>query len=189
MFCNSLQLSCRIGFNFFSLIESAIFHCFLQFWKQEEVTRSKVRGVGRVLERRYIVFSHKLICGNSRVGTGILMVHDSIARLQLLRAMSVHSIAKVLQECFVEFLIYHLSSRDVLMMNQPVNVKERNQHGLDNRLQLPCFLWSRRRCRVPPGGHVLCFWDIPVNPALITSDYQGHEVGIVLGSLTEVSAN
>jgi len=28
-----------------------------------------------------------------------------------------------------------------------------------------------------------------INPAFITSDYQGHEVGIILGSLMEVSAN
>ena len=97
-----------------------------------------------MLERRYIVFSHKLICGNSPVGTGIFMVHDSITGLQLLRAMSAHSIAKLLQECFVEFLIYRLSSRDVLMMNQPVNVKERNQHGLVNGLHLPFFFRSRR---------------------------------------------
>jgi hypothetical protein len=26
-----------------------------------------------------------------------------------------------------------------------------------------------------------CFQVIPVNPAFITSDYQGHEVGIILG--------
>jgi hypothetical protein len=36
---------------------------------------------------------------------------------------------------------------------------------------------------------VLCFRNTPVNPALVTSDYRGHEIGIVLGSLTEVSAN
>jgi hypothetical protein len=29
------------------------------------------------------------------------------------------------------------------MMNQPVNVKERDQHGLDTGLHLPCFLRSR----------------------------------------------
>jgi hypothetical protein len=59
------------------------------------------------------------------------MVQDPIARMPLLRVMSVHRIAEALHDCFVEFLIYHLSSRDVLMMNQPVNVVELNQHGLD----------------------------------------------------------
>jgi len=39
------------------------------------------------------------------------------------------------------------------------------------------------------GGHLLCFWVKPINPAFFTSDYQGHEVGIILGLLTEVSAN
>ena len=61
-----------------------------------------------------------------------------------LRAMSVHSFAEALQDCFVEFLIYLLSCRDELMMNQPVNVEERNQHGLDIGLHLPRFLRSRR---------------------------------------------
>jgi len=77
------------------------------------------------------------------VGSGIVMVQDPIARAPLLRAMSVHSVVEALQDCFVEFLIYRLSSRDILMMNQPVNVEERNQHGLDIRLHLPCFLRSR----------------------------------------------
>jgi len=75
------------------------------------------------------------------------------------------------------------------MTNQPINVEERYQHLLDIGLNLPCFLQSRGQCHVPLGGHLLCFWVIPANPAFITSDYRGHEVGIVLGSITEVSAN
>ena len=67
-----------------------------------------------------------------------------------------------------------LFSRDVLMMNQPVNVEECNQHVLDTGLHLPRFLRSRRWCRVPLGGHLLCFRVIPVNPAFFTSDYRGH---------------
>ena len=58
--------------------------------------------------------------------------------------MSVHSVAEVLQDCFVEFLIYHLPSRDILMMNQPVNVEECSQHVLDIGLHLLLFLRSRR---------------------------------------------
>ena len=53
---------------------------------------------------------------------GIVMVQDPIAGTPLLRAMSAHSVAKALQDCFVEFLIYRLASRDELMMNEPVNV-------------------------------------------------------------------
>jgi len=111
---------------------------------KEEVTRSKVRGEGRVLERRNVVFSQKFICGNSPVGREIFMVQDPIAGAPLLRAMSAHSVAGALQDSFVEFLIYRLSSRDVLMMNQPINVKEWNQHGLDIGLHLLFFLQSRR---------------------------------------------
>ena len=55
-FCNGPQLSRRVGFNLFNVIESVTFHCFFQLGEQEEVTRSKVRGVGRVWERRKIVF-------------------------------------------------------------------------------------------------------------------------------------
>ena len=58
--------------------------------------------------------------------------------------MSAHSIAEVLQDCFVEFLIYHLASRYVLMVNEPVNVEKRNQHVLDIGLHLRRFLRSRR---------------------------------------------
>ena len=42
----------------------------------------------------------------------------------------------------IKFLIYRLASRDVLMMNEPVSVEERNQHGFDIGLHLPHFLRS-----------------------------------------------
>jgi len=93
--------------------------------------------------RRNVVFHQKFICGNSPVGRGIVMVQDPVAGALLLRAMSAHSVAEVLQDCFVEFLIYCLSYWDELMMNQAINVEECNQHGLDIGLHLPCFLWSR----------------------------------------------
>ena len=75
---------------------------------------------------------------------GIVMVQDPIAETPFLRVMSAHSVMEALQDCFVEFLIYHLAPRDVLMMNEPVNVEERNEHGLDIGLHLPRFLRSRR---------------------------------------------
>jgi len=91
-----------------------------------------------------VVFRQKFICGDSPVSRGIVMVQDPIIRTPLLRAMSAHNIAEALQDCFVEFLIYHLPSRYILMMNQPVSVEERNQHGLDIGLHLLHFLRSRR---------------------------------------------
>ena len=54
--------------------------------------------------------------------------------------MSAHNVAEAMQDCFVEFLIYRLSCRDKLMMNQPINVEERSQCGLDIGLHLPRFL-------------------------------------------------
>ena len=107
------------------------------------------------------MFRQKFICGDSPVGRGVVVVLDPVAGAPLLKAISAHSVAEALQVSFVEFFVYRLSFRDELMMNQPVNVKERNQHGLD----------------------------IGLHPAFITSDYRGHEVGIILGSITEVSAN
>ena len=89
------------------------------------------------------MFRQKFVCDDSPVSRGIAMVQDPIAGTPLLRAVSAHSIAEALQDCFVEFLIYHLASRDVLMMNEPVNVEERNQRGLDIGLHLPRSLRSR----------------------------------------------
>jgi len=122
-FCNNPHLSRRIGLHLFNVIESATFHCFLQLQEQEEIAWSKVRGVGRVWEGWNVVFRHKFICGDSPVSRGIVIVQDPIAGTPLLRAMSAHSVAEALQDCFVKFLIYRLVSRDVLMMNEPVNVE------------------------------------------------------------------
>jgi hypothetical protein len=94
--------------NLFSVIESAIFHCFLQLQEQEEVAWSKIRGVGRVWEGQNIVFHQKFICADSRMSRGIVMVQDPIAGMPLLRTMSAHSVAEALHDCFVEFPIYQL---------------------------------------------------------------------------------
>ena len=99
--------------------------------------------MGRVWEGQNVVFRQKFICGDGPVSRGI-MVQDPIAGMPLLKAMSAHSIAEALQDCFVELLIYRLSSRDVLMMNHPIDVEEHNQHGLYIGLRLPHFLWLRR---------------------------------------------
>jgi len=90
------------------------------------------------------VFRQKFICGDSPVGRGVVVVQDPDAGAPLLRAMSAHSVAEALQDCFVEFLISRLTCRDELMINQPVNVEEHNQHGLDVGLHIPRFLRSRR---------------------------------------------
>ena len=90
------------------------------------------------------MFRQKFICGDSPVGRGVVVVQDPVAGAPILRAMSAHSVAEALQDCFIEFLIYHLSCRDELMMNQPISVEEHTQHGLDIKLHLPRFLRSRR---------------------------------------------
>ena len=105
-FCNNPHLSGHVGLHLFNVIESTTFPCFLQLREQEEVAWSKVRGVGRVWEGRNAVFRQKFICSDSPVGRGIVMVQDPIAETPLLRAMSAHSVAEALQDCFVEFLIY-----------------------------------------------------------------------------------
>jgi len=99
-FCNSPRLSHRVGLHLFNVIESATFHCYLQLWEQEEVAWGKVRGVGRVWEGWNVVFHQKFICGDSPVSRGIVMVQDPIAGTPLLRAMTAHSIAEALQDCF-----------------------------------------------------------------------------------------
>ena len=142
-FCNSPQLSRRVRLNPFNVIESATFRCFLQLREQEEVARSMVRGVGRVWERQSIVFRQKSICGDSPVSRGIVILQVPIAGAPLLRAMSEHSVQEALQDSFVVFIIYLLPSRDVLMMNEAVNVEERTQCASDTRIHLPRFLRPR----------------------------------------------
>ena len=94
-FCNSPQMSHHVSLNLFNVIESATFHCFLQLREQKGVAWSKVRGVGRVCERRNFVFRQKFICGDmvTALWAGAVMVQDPIAGAPLLRAMSAHSFA------------------------------------------------------------------------------------------------
>jgi hypothetical protein len=77
-------------------------------------------------ERQNVVFYQKFICGYSPVGRSIVMAQEPIAEATLLKVMSAHNVAEALQDCFLEFLIYRLST-DVIMMNQPISVEECNQ--------------------------------------------------------------
>ena len=49
------------------------------------------------------MFCQKFICDDSPVGRGVVVVQDPVAGAPLLRAMSAHSVAEALQDCFVEF--------------------------------------------------------------------------------------
>jgi len=51
------------------------------------------QGVGKVWKQQNVVFLQKLICGDSPVGRGIVMVQDPIVGAPFLRAMSAHSVA------------------------------------------------------------------------------------------------
>lgn len=90
---------------------------------------------------------------------GIVKVQNLIAGVPFFMELSVHSATKALQDFFfVEFSIYTQSSRNELMMNQPINVKENNQHGLDNGLQFSCLLWYHRRSH-RQGDDAVCHWE------------------------------
>ena len=75
-------MSHHVSLNLFNVIESATFHCFLQLREQKGVAWSKVRGVGRVCERRNFVFRQKFICGD--MVTALWAGALSWCRIQLL---------------------------------------------------------------------------------------------------------
>ena len=93
-------------------------------------------------EGQNVVFRQKFICGDSPASRGIVMVQDPITGTSILRAVCAQRHRGVAELfCRIPYLLS--VSRDALMMNQPVSVEERNQHGLDIGFHLPCFLWSR----------------------------------------------
>lgn len=79
-----------------------------------------------VKEAWNVVFNQNCILSDRPVYGGIVVMHNLTACAPLLRLISVHSIAEAMQGCFVEFCIDTLSSEDLFMMNQHINVKEHN---------------------------------------------------------------
>jgi hypothetical protein len=113
------------------------------------------------------------------------MVQDPIAGAPRLRAISSHEVVEALQDCFIEFLIYCKPSRDIFIMNQPINV----ENAINTVLTFDFTFFGR-------GDDAVFHWEdicfVPgqtVNPAFVTSDYRGREFGIILGSIMEVRAN
>ena len=63
------------------------------------------QGVGRVWERRNVVFHQILICGDRTESRGIIKLQDSIAGKPPLRAMSAHNVMQALQDyCRTDYL-------------------------------------------------------------------------------------
>lgn len=123
------------------------------------------------------------------VNSIIALVLNQAAGIPLLRVIYVQCIAEVMQDCCVQFSIHTLSSRDELLMNQPTNFKECNQHGLDIEFYLLHILCLRRWHCLPYGGHFLGFQAIFVHHDFIMDDYQEYKVWIISGSHMKVSAN
>jgi hypothetical protein len=74
-------------------------------------------------------------------------------------------------------------------MNNPLEVKENDEHSLDFALHLPHLSQSRWIGTFLLGGLLFCLRVITVNAALITSDNLGQGGCIVRGDLTKLLAD
>ena len=111
--------------------------------------------------------------------------HDEAARSLL---------AKVLGDILARFhavepRIQSLACWDKFFVNNPLDIKEGDDHALEIAFHLSGLFWPWWRGAFPLGGLLLCLRVVIVNPALITSDDPGQEVFIIGGGLTKFNAD
>jgi hypothetical protein len=68
-----------------------------------------------------------------------------------------------------------LACQEEFFVNNPLDVKEDDEHAPDVALHLSRLLRSRQICTFPLGGFLLCLRIITINLVLITGDNPGQE--------------
>jgi hypothetical protein len=79
-----------------------------------------------------------------------------------------------------------LAYQGEFLVNNPLDVKENDEHALDFPLHLSRPFQSRQIWAFPLRGLLLCLRVIAVNPALITSDNPGQEWCVIGGELMQL---
>jgi len=183
---NLVQLGRRVLHNVFSWLKSGPFQRHFQFGEQPKITRSHVGRVGSLTNQGNVVFSQKTLNRMRRMG-GCIVVMEllSFCCLQV-RLFTSHSITKATKYPLVVLFGDGLALWCVFVMHHPTGVEKNGQQNLDVAADLPCFLWPRGWWMFPLWGLRLCFWVVPVNPRLITSDHGVQEVGITFYAVQHV---
>jgi len=104
-------------------------------------------------------------------------------------AISSHFFTQSPQNLAVEPGIHSSACWDKLFVQNPLDVKESDDHALEIAFHLYGLFWPWWRGAFPLGGLSLCLRVVTVNPALIISDDPEQEGFIVGDELTNYSAN
>ena len=106
-----------------------------------------------------------------------------------LGAMSSHFFPQSPQNFAVEPGIHSSACWDRFFVQNPLYVKESDDHALEIAFHLSGLFWPWWRGAFPLGGLSLCLRVVTVNPALITSDDPRQERFVFGGELMKFSAD
>jgi hypothetical protein len=87
----------------------------------------------------HFVFSQQLLDAQGCEGSGIVMVQEPVPTLPLFWMVLSQALTQSFEHIQVKLLIYCVSWREknFLCTVHPINIKNRNQHCLDNGANLP----------------------------------------------------
>ena len=154
----------------FSWLKWGPFQWHFQFGERQKITRSHVGRVGGLTNQGNVVFSQKNLNQMRRMGGCIVVMELPSFCCPQVRSFAPHSITKATKYPLVVLFGDGLALWCVFVMHHPTGIEKNGQQNLDVAADLPCFLWPRGWWMFPLWGLRLCFWVLPVNTQLITSD-------------------
>ena len=108
---------------------------------------------------------------------------------QILGTMSSFFVTQSPQKFAVEPGIHSLACWDKFFMRNPLDVKESDDHALENAFHLSGLFWLWWLAAFPLGRMSRCLRVVTVNPAIVTCNETKQERLIVGGELTNFSAD
>ena len=167
---NLVQLGRHVPHNVSSWLKSGPFQRHFQLWEQPKITRSHVGRVGSLTNQGNVVYSQKTLNQMWRMGGCIVVMELPSFCCPQVRSFAPHSITKATKYTLVVMFGDGLAFWCVFVMHHPTGFEKNGQQNLDVAADLPCILWPRGWWMFPLWGLRLCFWVLPVNSRLITSD-------------------
>jgi len=129
-FQNGEQLIRRIFLDLVNCVETASFQGRLQLRKQKKVRWSQIWRLGWLGYKGRFVFRQKIAHKEGRVSWCIVVVqHPTLVRPQL-RPLPTYGFPQTLQNCYVELLVYCLTTWNEFVVDYTLPVKENQQHHL-----------------------------------------------------------
>ena len=135
------------------------------------------------------VVGEKLTRYESLVRGCTVIMQQPIARAPQFWSFPPNVLPQTAKNTAVELGVHGLAFGDKFMAHNPSNVEKHDEHAIGRAAALPRLLGSWGSWALPLRRLLFSLGIIPIDPALVPSDYPRHEGWVIHGTLTKLLTN